>query len=299
MYFDILIFLFYIIVSAVGIMGYGILFKKKFFTDNQNNLGEIGLLGFFILFFISIVFHFFISLSIYFNFTLLIIGVALFFINFHLLSTNILKYYKYILILSLILLTSAITLRTNADFEWYHLPYINYLNDYKIIFGLVNLSNSYAYGHGWLDTLGLFTMPLVGTKGLTVISLIFYFFFILYFIYEFINEKKYWIKIFSFILILFTLLVFNRLKDFGAEIQPTFILLILIYNILKFFDSNSQYFLFEKIIIYAFYAIILRIGSVIILPLIFAILLIEIKNLFKYLFLNIKIYLFIGKITIN
>ena len=99
--------------------------------------------------------------------------------------------YKYFFILFLVIfLLSIFSSSTYADYEWYHLPYVNYVTNYKIIFGLVNISNNYAYGHGWLDIISLFKLPFIKTKGLTALPLIFYSYFILFFLHELYNSKN-------------------------------------------------------------------------------------------------------------
>ena len=58
-----------------------------------------------------------------------------------------------------------VIMNTHTDYEWYHLPYVKDLNNVKIVFGIVNVSNRYKYGHGWKDIMGLYSVPIVGTKG--------------------------------------------------------------------------------------------------------------------------------------
>ena len=139
----------YLFFCAISVIGYGYLTIKFLKIDNNFfNIGEIGLLGFFSIFGISLFVHFFIPLYQYLNLTVLLIGI-LFFLNFfnQIKKNFLINNYLYYLI-PIILLPSIIVIRTHADYEWYHLPYINYLNNFKIIFGLANFSNNLSFGHG-------------------------------------------------------------------------------------------------------------------------------------------------------
>ena len=61
------ILLIYILFTGVSTFGYGVIFSNYIIVDKKLNVGLIGILGFFLLFFISLFLHFFISLNIYLN----------------------------------------------------------------------------------------------------------------------------------------------------------------------------------------------------------------------------------------
>lgn len=290
---DIIIFLSYLLFATISVFGYGLIFTNYFIKDNKDNIGLIGILGFFILFSISIFIHFFINLSQFLNFILLLTGFIIGILNIKLFQ-NIKEFKFHFIAISVIFVLSAFSSITYADYEWYHLPYVNYLNNFKIIFGLVNISNNYAYGHGWLDILGMFNLPIIGTKGLTALPIIFYFYFIIFFLHEYYKSKIIYLKIISIFIILVSILIFNRLKDFGADIQPTFTLFILIFFIIKFFLYNNDKNILKFIILFFFYSCILRIGSIIILPVFLIFFTLNIKSYYQeILFKNIKLYIFL------
>ena len=54
-------------------------------------------------------------------------------------------------------------------------------------------------GHGWMDIMGLFSLPYIETKGISIIALIFFYFFILYLIFEIKNTELKSVKIYSII----------------------------------------------------------------------------------------------------
>ena len=186
---QILFFVLFLFFSASSILGYGFLFNNLFFNYKIKNIGEIGLLGFFFIFFISILVHFITTLSPLINFLLLLAGAIVSYFHYVRIITELRKIKHYTYPVLLICILSSVTLNTYADYEWYHLPYVNYLTNFKIIFGLVNVSNNYVYGHGWLDILGLFVLPLIGSKGLTVLPILFYFFLLFIFCMNILCQK--------------------------------------------------------------------------------------------------------------
>ena len=101
------------------------------------------------------------------------------------------------------------------------------------------------------------------------------------------------IKIFAIILIVYSFANFNKLADFEAEIQPSIILFILILNILKLLHNNNFYNQLAQIALYVFFAIILRIGSIIILPIVLIIFLLNLKYVSKSIINYIKLYSFL------
>lgn len=290
---NILTFYTYLFFCSISIFGYGLLFVKIILNSKENNPGLIGVLGFFLLFAISILLHFFFKLDQNLNLLILIFGF--------LIGLRGLKYfeiileYKYFFILFLVIfLLSIFSASTYADYEWYHLPYVNYVTNYKIIFGLVNISNNYAYGHGWLDIISLFKLPFIKTKGLTALPIIFYSYFILFFLHELYNSKNFYIKIFSLFTIVISFIIFNRLKDFGADIQPTFVIFILIFYILKFTLNEDNENALKYVILFFFYSCVLRIGSVVSLPLVLIFFIFNIKKYFlDIIFTNMRIYTFL------
>ena len=293
MLFEITIFIFYTLFCLLSVLGYGVIFSKILYNSSEKNLGELGLFGFLILYFISLFFHFFIPLAYLLNFLILSLGFIVSIIKYKFIINQIAKVKTNFVILSLIILPSILIYKTHGDFDWYHLPYVNYLNNFKIIFGLVNVQNNYAHGHGWMDIMGMFSLPIVETKGVSIIALIFFYYFILYLVFEIKNTKLKSIKIYSIILIIFCFATYNKLFDFGAEIQPALIIFVLILNVLKLLSENNKIEILNKIILYFFYAIVLRIGSVIILPFVLIVVLLNFNNVLKSIINNLRLHIFL------
>ena len=89
------------------------------------------------------------------------------------------------------------------------------------------------------------------------------------------------IKIYSIIVIIYSFATYNKLADFGAEIQPSLMILILILNVLKMLSSNNINELLIKIALYFSFAIFLRIGSIIILPFVLIIIILNFNKIPK------------------
>ena len=160
--------LFFFVLIYFSSLGYGIVFKKLIFGYNiDNSLGETGIFGLFFLSFISILFHFLIPLSSIFNSIILCLGLIFIFFSKHL-KENYLKL-EY-LIIFLVITPSIFLFEYHADYFWYHLPYINLVSDFKIIFGAANLNDNLGYGHIWYDLLAIFNLPFFGTKYLSILS---------------------------------------------------------------------------------------------------------------------------------
>ena len=168
--------LFFFIIIYLSAVGYGFFFQKFFFENNiHNSIGETGIFGLFFLSFISILFHFFIPLNFIFNTIILFLGIIIIF-YFYRLRKNYFKLEDCLIIL--IIFPSLILFEYHADYFWYHLPYINLTNDFKIIFGVANLNDNLGYGHIWYDLLAIYNLPFFGTKFLSILSILFLFFFL-------------------------------------------------------------------------------------------------------------------------
>ena len=281
--------LFFFILIYLSSLGYGIVFKKFIFGDKLNNsLGETGFFGLFFLSFISIFFHFFIPLSSIFNLIILFLGI----IFISVIKSSKEKYFKleYLLIL-LIILPSLFLFEYHADYFWYHLPYINLVNDFKIIFGIANLNDNLGYGHIWYDLLAIFNLPFFGTKYLSILSILFLTFFLIFLKDIFVRSDQKIIKLFSFFCFCFICLTYSNSKDFGSEIQGNLIYLIISLFILKFYLTNNKKnkdHIILSIILFFYFAILIRTNSIIFGPLIFVFLIHNFKS-----FINtIKNYIF-------
>ena len=164
-FYNLLILLSFFIFFSTSLIGYGVAIKKIIFRF-EFNFGEVGILGFLSLYFLSVLLNFFIPLNIWVTFPIIFFGLILFF--FYLNELEFPKFNILIIILILSLLSSS-TVNLHDDHLLYQIPYINYKQEYKIIFGLVSLNDFLAYSHGFYDIMSLFKMPILENR------LVFYF----------------------------------------------------------------------------------------------------------------------------
>ena len=140
-------FFFLVFFSSIG---YGSIFNK-FIIRNYffQSIGETGIYGLFFLCFISLFIHFFVSINLIVTSLICFFGLLFFLLEKN--KSFVLDLNNFLIFL--ILLPTIIYFEYHADYFWYHLPYINITNEFKIIFGLSNLNDNLGYSHLWYDIL--------------------------------------------------------------------------------------------------------------------------------------------------
>ena len=117
---------------------YGHFLKYKNFINRIENINDRSILGCIFLSFLALILNFFLPLNKELNTLILLIGIIFLLIKR---KTNFKKKeILYIILTSVI--TSALLLYSNVnrpDAGLYHLPYVSFLNENKIIFGLSNI----------------------------------------------------------------------------------------------------------------------------------------------------------------
>lgn len=283
----------YLIFCFFSVFGYGKLIITLLSLEKIDlNLGEIIIFGFLFIFSLSLFFHFFISLNFLFNSCFLLFGFINFLFNFRFFKKIFHLKFKLNYLIFIILLPSIIVIRTHADYEWYHLPYINYVNNFKIIFGLANLSNNLAFGHGWQDILSIFSLYYIETRGLTSISIIFYFSYLFCLLKYIEREKDPNIKVLIRIIFFFSLAVFNKLIDFGSEAQPLMIMILFALNLIFFVKNNNEKFFIIFFCCFVF-SVFLRFGSIVFIPSFLFITVYNYEKIYGYIKNNVKFFCFI------
>jgi len=128
----------YSLISNSLFYSYGHFLKYEKYQNKFDNINDRAILGCIILSFIALILNFFFPLSKELNTIILIVGFLIFFLKR---KKNFKKKEVYYLILSSVV-TSALLIYSNVnrpDAGLYHLPYISFLNENKIIFGLSNV----------------------------------------------------------------------------------------------------------------------------------------------------------------
>ena len=117
---------------------YGHLLKNKKSSNKIESYNQISILGCILISFIALFINFFFPLNEIFNTILLVLGLIFFFL---IKRVNLKKKEIYYIFLTS-LVTTTLLLYSNVyrpDAGLYHLPYTNFLNEHKIIFGLSNI----------------------------------------------------------------------------------------------------------------------------------------------------------------
>ena len=146
LYINIFIYIFLFIFFSLSIFGYGYYFKKILINEKEESIGECGLFGFIILYLFSVIIHFFLNLNLYLTLTILILGFVLSIISLK--KIELTHFPKKILIpFILLFLILGASNNPHDDAYLYQLPYLSYVQNEKLVFGLVNINEFTAYSN--------------------------------------------------------------------------------------------------------------------------------------------------------
>ncbi len=293
--FNCLLQLVILIIFSISIYGFGLIFNNYIFK-HKSNIGEIGLYGFILIYFIVFIIHFFLPINIFINYFLLTIGLLCFFKIKNNLFNTILINKKYLLIFILFYL-SSLTVNLHDDVRLYQLPYINLVQQHKIIFGLVNINDFYVYSHGLYDIMAIFRIPFYENRFIFLIPIIFliYFIFSIFNYFQNVDEKK---IIITYIFLIFSLFLikFYRSKEFGTDLPVIALIFLSQIYFLKLFNKFNNA-LFGKLIIFSLFAFFLKIYSFLIIIFIIFFMT-EIKKIYLFFKKNYILSFFIFIFTI-
>lgn len=286
----------------ITIFGQG-LFVNNFLKLNEYskslNFSEICLYGFCSVLILTQIINLFLPISSYiFWFFFIISSTYLYFqkLNFK----NIINWIIKILILLLILLPMKLVIKGNEDL-YYHLPKVNLINDYKIILGIGNYYESFAFTNGWSHISAFFNFFNGAEKNLYLVSFIF-FILALDVIYRYFkNTTNFSLKVFCTSSILFLVLKFYRIQEFGNDYQAIiliFIVFICYYKYLIEENKDNQNNQIKKIIFFSVFISLFKIHGILIL-LLLCIFIIKKENIFKIIFFRLYfILIFAATLTI-
>ena len=253
----ILIYSFFLtIIFSAGKIGNLYIFKFK-----NLGFGEFGILGFIIVYFIVLVVHFFSSINDYFIYFTYFILVTYFLFNFKNFLTE-LKIGKYkFSIIFLIFIFLSITNNHHDDLYIFQLPIINYMQNYKIIFGFINLNDFIGQGHSFYEIMSFFKVPIYENRAYFLLPVIFLNFFVIYLFEKLKEEKNYLIKYFIYFVITLLIVRFSRSKEYGTDLPILCLLFYIQLNFLSFLNTkNYQFFL--KSILASIFCIILKLYGI-------------------------------------
>ena len=255
------------IIITTYVLGFGLLIASPLYNkqDIQSHLNEICIIGFCLTLPLAQITNFFFPINNYFfYFTYLIALGNIYFHRGQL--TSLKKWLFKLIIIFIIFLPFKYVLKGNEDL-YYHLPKVDFLNQFKIIFGIAHINPSLSFTNGWAHISSVFNFLNGGDKNLYLSSYVFYILIILT-LYDYIKTSlSNIVKIFFSILILFIIIKFNRLQEFGNDYQSMLLILLTLGLFFKyFFDSNRNDEIINKIIFFSFFAFIFRIYALFIIP---------------------------------
>ena len=285
------------IIISTYVLGFGLSISKLIYDKKEikNHLNEICLLGFCLVLPIAQITNFFFPINQYFFYITYLISIIIIFYHSSILSSFNKWIYKLILII-IIFLPFKYVLKGNEDL-YYHLPKVEFLNQFKIIFGIAHINSSLSFTNGWAHLSSVFNFLNGGDKNLYLSSYVFYILSILT-IYDYIkSETSQKIKFFFSILILFIIIKFNRLQEFGNDYQSLILISLTLGLFFKyFFDKNKKKEIINKIIFFSFFAFMFRIYAIFVIPM-FLILFRENREIFTIINKKILVLLTITFIS--
>ena len=244
------------VIFSAGKIGNNYIFKFK-----NLNFGEFGILGFVIIYFVTLVFHFFYSINDYFIYFTYLILISYFLLNSKIFFSELqISRYKLGLIFLVFILLS-ITNNHHDDLYIFQLPIINYMQNFKIVFGLINLNDFIGQGHSFYEIMSFFKIPIYENRAYFLLPIIFLNFFVIYLFEKLKEEKNYLIKYFIYFIIILLIVRFSRSKEYGTDIPILCLLFYIQLNFLSFLNTkNFQFFL--KSILASIFCIILKLYGI-------------------------------------
>ena len=240
-----LIFLFYIYFFLFSSIGYGIKFSNLINKNLVNlNLGWYGIIGFFLISFISLFTSFFVSHNFLHNFILHIIGFIFF-------CSSIFKkknYYDYkiLIYLSLLLILAAYVFKNHDDFSYYHLTYALNLSENNFIVGTGNFSHGFRTFSSLFYYHSTLFFPFINYHLFHIGPFYILFFFNFIIIKKLIgclkSNNQDITFYYSLISLIFVNVVFYRIGEHGTD-RSSQILLILVFLLfikISFLKDNNQ-----------------------------------------------------------
>lgn len=235
------------IVSTIILLSYGSLFNKFFFKKNffGNDFYYSGLYGFILIGFIGVLVNFFLPINLFVGNIFLIFSIITFIKLYYSQKEKIKFIFLIIFISSTTFLLVTLSNINRPDAGLYHLPYINFLQENKIILGLTNIH--YRFGHTSIFQYisAIYNNSLFEKEFITIpLASLFSFFlvFLLDKFKKFLDNKKEINKIFTFFLLIFSFYSFNRYSNYGNDAPANIFFFILLIALLDINNLKSVNF---------------------------------------------------------
>ena len=155
-----LVFFYYWII-LFSIIGYGYLFSKFFLLKSNENkdIGYVGLYGIFSLLLISYLSSFLVPHTLFFNSIIIGIGFLYFWISKQKFFLS--NKFKILIFVFSILLITIYAAKNHDDFPYYHFPYTHLLTEYSVLIGIGNFNHGFRTHSSIFYLSSLFYLPFV------------------------------------------------------------------------------------------------------------------------------------------
>ena len=236
------------------IYGNGVIFSKKIFNDFENqNFYEILLIGLVTTTLLSQFINFFLPLNNYLTVSNILIVILYLVLNKKIIKSLEIDY-KIFLTLLILVLSNIYASDFSEDLNHYHYGMISNSDSLNFIWGNSFLHDMYGTSPIWLTAHSYLNFDSSRLQDIHILNGLFLFIFFGLFFSEFKkNNQNHSVKqIILFSILLFALIKFTRLKEFGID-RPAIILFCTnLYFYLKFFftkDNTHEFKNFLKILL--------------------------------------------------
>ncbi len=205
-------------------------------NSNDFSIGYLSLFGIIFLTFFAYLSILLTSHNSIFNLIVHILGIFFFLKNIKNIE------FKYInLAFLIILFIGLIISKNNEDFPYYHFQQALNFSENKFQFGLSNLEMSFAHHSSLLYLNSLFYIPHYKYFFFNVPNLIIYTSLSLIFFNHSMEKKNsLFLRFYSLFALVFFLVKFDRLSEFGTDIMGQYTIILFSYYILKIITNNNN-----------------------------------------------------------
>ena len=229
------------------------------FKDSNIGFCEKGLLGLVFLSFIGLLINFFFPLNIFINSAIFTIFI---FLCFWFKTFPVKEILITGIVATLIIYLANVN---NPDGGLYHLPYIQILNEEKLIIGINNLHYRFALASMFQYNSAVFNNIYLGVNGITIplsITVSYFLYYLHLQLVEFLKQNKdlnYFFSILYLIIIVSSLYSFNRYSNYGNDVPLHIFYIIIFLLTLKVLLNENSIDQFNLIAIFSIFLVINKI----------------------------------------
>ena len=276
-------------------IGFGIFLKKIILDNYEFGVGEYGVFGFLLIFFLSQLVHIFFPINLFISSILILFGISYFVLNFSKIRNELFLFLKSYGLIFVFALIASITINLHDDVYLYQLPKLNYLQQSKLVFGIINLNDFLGFNVGFYEIMAIFQIPFFQNQFTYILPVIFLIYFIFFLRKNLFETSHSLIKIFIYIVLFILLLRFSRSKEYGADIPVLCSMFMAQIYVLKYFFSREISLIYKSILIIPF-SIFLKVYAI--FSVLLFIIFISYEKRIDFLFKEKRLLMFICFFTI-